>query len=65
LKDSQPELNEEGLLSYLPREPILEAFDRSPGNEIKSGKFLNPELSAALAAKTFGYFIDKPERLPR
>jgi hypothetical protein len=64
LKDMKPKLNEVGLLSYLPQEPILEAFDRSPGNEIKSGKFLSPESSAALAANTFGYFIDKPEQLP-
>lgn len=57
-------LTEEGLLAYLPRRAILEAFDRSPGNEIKSGKFLNPESSAALAANTFGCFLDRPDLMP-
>lgn len=64
MKELKTELTEEGLLSYLPSEAIVAAFDASPGNEIKSGKFMSPESSAALAANTFGYFIDKPEQLP-
>lgn len=52
------------LLPGLPTELILAAYKRAPGNEIESGKFGSPESSAALAANTFGLFIDKPERLP-
>ena len=34
------------------------------GDEIGSGKIEHPESSAALAANTFGWFIDRPDRLP-
>ncbi len=48
----------------LPLDDVLAALNRSPGNEIESGKLASPESSAALAVNTFGWFLDKPERLP-
>lgn len=53
-----------GLFDYLPADKIRAAFERSPGNEFGSGKFQSPESSAALAANTFGYFLDCPGDLP-
>lgn len=54
----------DGLLDYLPIDQIREAFLKSPGNEIESGKFVSPESSASLAANTFGFFLNRPELLP-
>jgi hypothetical protein len=51
-------------LPYLPIEKILEAFAKAAGNELDSGKILSPESSAALAANTFGLFLDSPSELP-
>jgi hypothetical protein len=48
----------------LPHELIRLAYEAAPGNEIASGKFANPESSAALAANAFGYFLDKAQSLP-
>lgn len=62
--DHNAGIMDELLLDYLPREKIIAAFRRSPGNEIESGKFASPESSAALAANTFGLFLDSPEDLP-
>ena len=53
-----------GLLPYLPVEKILACYAAAPGNEIKSGKFLSPESSSALAANVFGLFLESPEELP-
>lgn len=53
-----------GLLDYLPTEKILVAFRRAPGNEIESEKLTSRESSAALAANTFGFFLERPEDLP-
>ncbi|MGJ3258009.1 MAG: hypothetical protein ACFE0S_00260 [Rhodospirillales bacterium] len=63
-KNISPKLADDGLLEYLPRDPIYVAFGAFPGNEIKSGKLLNPESSAALAANTFGFFFEQPATLP-
>lgn len=52
------------LFPYLPKEKIIAAFRKSPGNELDSGKFDSPESSAALAANTFGYFLERPSDLP-
>lgn len=56
------------ILPGLPAELILAAYRKAPGKEIESGKFASPESSAALAANTFGLFIDESEspllRLP-
>jgi hypothetical protein len=51
------------ILSYLPRQQIIDALARAAGNEL-DGKFASEESSAALAANTFGYFLDKPGMLP-
>jgi len=53
-----------GLFDYLPTDRIIAAFERSPGNELGSGKLENPESSAALAANSFGFFMDRPRDLP-
>ncbi len=51
-------------LPYLPVDAIRAAFAKSPGNEIASGKIDSPESSAALAANTFGLFLERPSELP-
>lgn len=52
------------ILPHLDAERILEIFRRAPGSEVKSGKFFSPESSAALAANTFGLFLDDASHLP-
>lgn len=52
------------LLSYLPKAEILAALERSPGNEIGSGKLASPESSATLAVNAFGFFLKRPDDLP-
>ncbi|MDP4891764.1 hypothetical protein [Cypionkella sp.] len=51
-------------LPDLPVEGILECLKRSPGHEIRSGKFDSPESSAALVANAFGWFLNRPQVLP-
>lgn len=51
-------------LPDVPAEMILEAYRRSPGNEMKSGKFDSPESAAALVANGFGWFLERPGDLP-
>ena len=48
----------------LPEDLIVESLRRSPGNEINSGKFDNPESSAALVANGFGWFLQRAGDLP-
>jgi len=50
-------------LPGLPVDLIRAAFARAPGNEIESGKLGSLESSAALAANTFGLFLDRPDDL--
>lgn len=38
--------------------------ERCDGNEVRSGKLASLESFAALAVNTFGWFIERPERLP-
>lgn len=52
------------ILSHLPADLILAQLSRSPGNEVKSGKFDSPESSSALVANGFGLFLDRPGDLP-
>lgn len=52
------------LLPYLPIAAILERYRLGKGNEITSGKLASPESSAALAANTFGFFINRASELP-
>lgn len=54
----------DGLLPGLPVEAIRACYAAAPGNEIDSGKFVSPESSAALAANTFGWFLERPAELP-
>ena len=51
-------------LPGVPRKQIEELYNAAPGNEIASGKFDSPESSAALAANTFGFFLNRPGDLP-
>ena len=52
---------------FLPGVPAAQVeaiFNAAPGNEIATGKFDSPESSAALAANTFGFFLNSPHDLP-
>jgi hypothetical protein len=59
-----PIVNDDLFLPGLPAERIRAAYAAAPGNEIDSGKFANPESSAALDANTFGLFLNRPQSLP-
>src|SRR5262249_11347502 len=64
---SSPEIildAEKNILSGLPADLILRSYMSAPGDEIRSGKFHHPESSAALVANTFGYFLQRPRKLP-
>ncbi|MDZ4134162.1 MAG: hypothetical protein U1D06_01030 [Paracoccaceae bacterium] len=55
------------MTAFLPDVPadLIRAFlERSPGNEIKTGKFDSPESSSALVANAFGWFLERPGKLP-
>lgn len=51
-------------LPGVPRREIEDIYNAAPGKEIVSGKFDSPESSAALAANTFGFFLNQPSDLP-
>ena len=51
-------------LPGVPSSEIEEIYNAAPGKEIASGKFDSPESSAALAANTFGFFLNRPGDLP-
>lgn len=51
-------------LPGVPARRVERMFAAAPGREIDSGKFDSPESSAALAANTFGYFIEQANTLP-
>lgn len=54
-------------MQFLPDIPVNHVLDRlarADGREVQSGKFSSPESSAALAVNCFGWFIERPERLP-
>ena len=44
--------------------PCSRAAFKAGGDEVGSGKFENPDSSAALAVNTFGWFVGRPELLP-
>ncbi len=54
----------ERFLPGVPGEQITEIYNAAPGKEIASGKFDSPESSAALAANTFGFFLNRVRDLP-
>jgi hypothetical protein len=51
-------------LPGLPVNLIRAAYLAAPGDEIGSGKFANPQSSAALVANAFGLFLNRPALLP-
>lgn len=51
-------------LPGVPVEHVQRRLAKAGGSEIRSGKFLSPESSAALAVNTFGWFVERPEMLP-
>jgi hypothetical protein len=51
------------LLDHLEKDEILAFYETANGKEISSGKFANPESSAALAANSFGFFLSAPQLL--
>ena len=51
-------------LPGVPEAHILRRLEQAGGNEIGSGKFINPESSAALAVNAFGWFIGRPAMMP-
>lgn len=51
-------------LPGVPAAQIEVIFNSAPGNEIATGKFDSPESSAALAANTFGFFLNRLGELP-
>jgi hypothetical protein len=51
------------ILDLLNCDRILRCYEHAAGSELLSGKFASPESSAALAANTFGFFLDRPELL--
>ncbi|MDE2822745.1 MAG: hypothetical protein OXK79_04495 [Chloroflexota bacterium] len=51
-------------LPGVPGEQIEAIYNAAPGKEIASGKFDSPESSAALAANTFGFFLNRQGDLP-
>jgi hypothetical protein len=57
-------LSEAPFLPGVPVDRILSALAAAGGKEIESGKFANPESSAALACNTFGWFLEHPADLP-
>jgi len=51
------------LLDHLPKDAILDRFEKGKGDELHSGKLGSPASSALLAANTFGLFLTEPELL--
>lgn len=53
------------LLPEVPVERVRKSLERAAGNELASGKFASPESSSALAVNGFGFFLEKPDLLPK
>ena len=51
------------LLDHLPKDRIISRFEKAGGDEVSSGRLTSPESSAALAANSFGIFLDQPALL--
>jgi hypothetical protein len=51
-------------LPGVPEDYVRERLEKAGGDEISSGKFANPQSSAALAANAFGWFVPRPTQLP-
>jgi hypothetical protein len=48
----------------VPVDHVLARLSKAGGHEDSSGKLTSPESSAALAVNTFGWFVNRPEKLP-
>src|SRR5882724_4866901 len=55
---------QDSLLPGVPLHRVLACYAAAGGNEIESGKFASLESSSALAANTFGFFLDRAGDLP-
>lgn len=51
-------------LPEVPADLVLAALTKTPGGEVKSGKFDSPDSSSALVANAFGWFLERPGDLP-
>lgn len=51
-------------LPGVPSEHVLARLAAAGGKEVESGKLTSPQSSAALAINSFGWFVERPERLP-
>lgn len=56
--------NEPLFLPGVPANYVRERLEKADGHELSSGKLASDESSAALAVNAFGWFHDRPERLP-
>lgn len=52
------------LLPGVPTQRVRARLEAADGKELATGKFNSPESSSALAVDCFGWFLDRPERLP-
>lgn len=57
-------MRELDLLPGIQEDLVRAGFARAGGDELRSGKFANPQSSAALAANAFGWFLERPGLLP-
>lgn len=57
-------MDHEYFLPGVPVNHILDRLAKAGGNEVESGKLASPESSAALAANTFGWFVERSGCLP-
>lgn len=60
---TQPD-DESLFLPGVPARYVRERLEKAGGHGLTSGKLARAESSAALAVNTFGWFHDRPERLP-
>ncbi|PEQ12381.1 hypothetical protein B2G71_12895 [Novosphingobium sp. PC22D] len=51
-------------LPGVPEDLVRASLAKAGGDELRSGKFANPQSSAALAANGFGWFLEWPDLLP-
>jgi hypothetical protein len=59
-----PAEDQDEFLPGIPLDHVRQRLIAAAGNELVSGKFRNPNSSAALAANTFGWFLARPSLLP-
>jgi len=63
-KVGRSQMSEDPFLPGVPVAHVRARLAAADGDEIGSGKFANPESSAALAVNAFGWFIERPADLP-